>query len=85
MFIRSLTLRNILSFRDPVLLPLLPLNIFIGANGSGKSNLIDASDSSGPFPPVRSSTLMIEAARKAGSGEGLRVAMGTQQSRLNSN
>ena len=41
MFIRSLTLRNILSFRDPVLLPLLPLNIFIGANGSGKSNLID--------------------------------------------
>jgi len=41
MFIRSLTLRNILSFRDPPLLPLEPLNIFIGANGSGKSNLID--------------------------------------------
>jgi predicted ATPase len=41
MFIRSLTLANILSFRDPGLLALQPLNIFIGANASGKSNLIN--------------------------------------------
>lgn len=41
MFIRSLTLSNILSFREPGLLALQPLNLFIGANASGKSNLID--------------------------------------------
>jgi predicted ATPase len=41
MFIKSLTLRNVLSFHEPPLLDLLPLNIFIGANASGKSNLID--------------------------------------------
>jgi len=41
MFIRSLTLSNILSFRDPGPLALKPLNILIGANASGKSNLID--------------------------------------------
>src|SRR5437016_1110214 len=42
MFIRSLTLRNILSFRDTAPLELKPLNILIGPNGSGKSNLIDS-------------------------------------------
>src|SRR5690242_17687268 len=41
MFIRSLTLRNILSFREPGPLELRPLNILIGPNASGKSNLID--------------------------------------------
>ena len=41
MFIRSLTLSNILSFHNPGPLELQPLNIFIGANASGKSNLID--------------------------------------------
>jgi predicted ATPase len=41
MFIRSLTLSNILSFRNPDPLALQPLNILIGANSSGKSNLID--------------------------------------------
>src|SRR5260370_30494959 len=40
MFISSLTLRNILSFRDPSPLELRPLSILIGANASGKSNLI---------------------------------------------
>src|SRR5258708_18285214 len=40
MFISSLKLRNILSFRDPPPLELRPLNILIGANASGKSNLI---------------------------------------------
>src|SRR5258708_19886960 len=40
-FISSLTLRNILSFRDPPPLELRPLNILIGANASGKSNLIN--------------------------------------------
>jgi predicted ATPase len=40
MFISSLTLRNILSFREPPPLELRPLNILIGANASGKSNLI---------------------------------------------
>lgn len=40
MFIRSLALRNVLSFREPQPLELRPLNILIGPNGSGKSNLI---------------------------------------------
>jgi predicted ATPase len=42
MFIRSLALKNFLSFRDMVSLGLEPLNIIIGPNGAGKSNLIDA-------------------------------------------
>ena len=40
MFIKSLHLKNILSFKDTEL-ELQPLNVLIGANGSGKSNLID--------------------------------------------
>ena len=41
--IRSISLKNLLSFGDPgVTLALKPLNVLIGANGSGKSNLIDA-------------------------------------------
>ena len=40
MLIKSLHLKNILSFRDTKL-DLQPLNVLIGANGSGKSNLID--------------------------------------------
>ena len=40
MFIKSLHLKNILSFRDTEL-ELQPLNVLIGPNGSGKSNLID--------------------------------------------
>ena len=43
MFLKSIQLKNILSFGDsakPV--ELLPLNIVIGPNGSGKSNLIEA-------------------------------------------
>lgn len=39
-FIKSLHLKNILSFRDTKL-DLQPLNVLIGPNGSGKSNLID--------------------------------------------
>ena len=38
MFIRSLTLRNILSFREPGLFELRPLNILIGPNASVKSD-----------------------------------------------
>lgn len=41
MFISELTLKNVLSFRDPPPLELQQLNVVIGANGSGKSNLID--------------------------------------------
>jgi predicted ATPase len=41
MFIRTLKLGNVLSFRESVPLELRPLNILIGPNGSGKSNLID--------------------------------------------
>src|SRR6266852_9888045 len=41
MFISLLTLRNILSFRDSSPLELRPLNVLIGANASGKSNLIN--------------------------------------------
>ena len=40
MFINSLHLKNILSFKDTKL-DLQPLNVIIGPNGSGKSNLID--------------------------------------------
>ena len=40
MFIKSLHLKNILSFKDTKL-DLQPLNVLIGPNGSGKSNLID--------------------------------------------
>jgi len=41
MLLRSITLRNLLSFKDASL-DLGPLNVLIGPNGSGKSNLIDA-------------------------------------------
>lgn len=41
MFIQSLKLSDILSFHNPDPLLLKPLNILIGANASGKSNLID--------------------------------------------
>ena len=40
MFIKSLHLKNILSFKDAKL-DLQPLNVLIGPNGSGKSNLVD--------------------------------------------
>ena len=40
MLIKSLHLKDILSFKDAEL-ELRPLNVLIGANGSGKSNLID--------------------------------------------
>ena len=40
MFLKSLKLKGILSFRDTEL-ELRPLNVFIGPNGSGKSNLIE--------------------------------------------
>ena len=40
MFIESLKLKGILSFRDAEL-ALRPLNVLIGPNGSGKSNLIE--------------------------------------------
>src|ERR1039458_10025675 len=40
--VRSLTVRNILSFGDqPTTIELKNLNVLIGANGSGKSNLIE--------------------------------------------
>ena len=40
--IRSLTIRNLLSFGDiPALVDLQNLNVLIGPNGSGKSNLIE--------------------------------------------
>lgn len=42
-FLRSIRLRNILSFGpDTPELPLEPLNVLIGPNASGKSNLIEA-------------------------------------------
>ncbi|HTU46239.1 MAG TPA: AAA family ATPase [Bryobacteraceae bacterium] len=42
MFIHSLALKNVLSFRNLTSLALHELNIVIGPNGAGKSNLIDA-------------------------------------------
>jgi predicted ATPase len=42
-FLRSIQLRNLLSFGpDTPELELKSLNVLIGTNGSGKSNLIDA-------------------------------------------
>ena len=41
MLLRSITLKNILSFKDTTL-GLGPLNVLIGPNASGKSNLIEA-------------------------------------------
>ena len=42
-FIQSIRLENILSFGpDTAELPLEPLNVLIGPNASGKSNLIEA-------------------------------------------
>jgi len=40
MFIRALTLKNVLSFRAPEPLELGPLNILIGPNAAGKTNLL---------------------------------------------
>lgn len=42
--IKELSLQNLLSYGENITLPLNPLNILIGANGSGKSNLIEAID-----------------------------------------
>jgi predicted ATPase len=43
MLIRSLQMRNFLSYGpDSASIPLKPLNLIIGANGSGKSNLLEA-------------------------------------------
>ena len=41
-FLRSIRLENILSFGPGVEFPLEPLNVLIGPNASGKSNLIEA-------------------------------------------
>ena len=41
-FIKSLTLKNFLSYGEEMTVPLRNLNIIIGPNGSGKSNFIDA-------------------------------------------
>jgi predicted ATPase len=41
MLLNSITLKNILSFKDTTL-ELGPLNVLIGPNASGKSNLIEA-------------------------------------------
>ena len=41
MFIRSLTLNNIRSFREPAPLELGPLTVLIGPNAAGKTNLFD--------------------------------------------
>lgn len=41
MFLKKITLKNLLSFEDDFL-ELRQLNVFIGHNGSGKSNLIEA-------------------------------------------
>ena len=38
----SFTLENFKSFREPATLPLAPLTMLVGANASGKSNLVEA-------------------------------------------
>lgn len=49
--LESISLRGLLSFGwEKQVLPLRPLNLLIGANGSGKSNLIDALTLLGQLP-----------------------------------
>lgn len=41
--LKSVVLKDLLSFGpEPATIPLLPLNVIIGANGTGKSNLVEA-------------------------------------------
>jgi predicted ATPase len=42
MLLRSIKLKNLLSFKDATLEDVRPLNVLIGPNGSGKSNLLEA-------------------------------------------
>jgi predicted ATPase len=42
MLLKSITLRNLPSFKDTVLDKVRPLNVLIGPNGSGKTNFIEA-------------------------------------------
>ncbi len=42
MFIREVTLQNILSFGSSTTLQMKPLNVLVGPNGCGKSNFIEA-------------------------------------------
>ncbi|PYT24774.1 MAG: hypothetical protein DMG57_27295 [Acidobacteria bacterium] len=42
MLLRSITFRNLLSFKDATLEDLRGLNVLVGPNGSGKSNVIEA-------------------------------------------
>jgi len=44
MFLEAITLKNVLSFKDATI-ELGPLNVLIGANAAGKSNLIESSAS----------------------------------------
>jgi len=44
MLLKSIVLKNFLSFGDESTLELRPLNVLIGANGAGKSNLFKAID-----------------------------------------
>ncbi len=69
-FIRELGARNLLSFRE-LDLPLGPLNVLIGANGSGKSNLLELLALLQAAPrdigePIRRGGGIIEWLRKAG-------------------
>ena len=42
MIVRSITIKNIRSFREEVIFnPHPDMNVLIGSNGSGKSNLMD--------------------------------------------
>ena len=50
-FLRSIRLENILSFGPGVEFPLEPLNVLIGANASGKSNLIEGAVAAGRRAP----------------------------------
>ena len=60
----SLHLKNILSFKDTKL-DLRPLNVLIGANGSGKSNLIEVLliDSEGEALPVLTARVVSQIGR----------------------
>ena len=42
MIIEKLTLRNFRNYEDTVLTPHEGVNLFFGANGSGKTNLLEA-------------------------------------------
>ena len=67
MLLKSLQLKNFLSFGDDgAAIQLRPLNVIIGANGSGKSNFIEAIDLIRSTPSTSNRSNLLAAIRDGG-------------------